>query len=86
MNCPFCSEPMECGQIYAQKDRVPYWLPKDGPLDETFRITAKKVQKDLQGIILGETGPFAMIAKRLPDSYYCKHCRCVITKLDEYSA
>ena len=84
MNCPFCSEPMKCGQIYAQKDRVPYWLPEDGPWGETFRITAEKVQKDLQGVMLGEAGWF-MVAKHLPNSYYCKRCGCMITKLDEYS-
>lgn len=84
MDCPFCSEPMECGQIYAPNGRISYWLPKDAPPNEGLALTVKKV-KQRRGMILGEAGPFAMIAKRLPDSYYCKHCRRVITKLDEYS-
>ena len=84
MNCQFCSEPMKRGQLRAQKDRVPYWLPEDGPTDETFRITAEKVEEDLQGILLGEAG-MLMTAKRLPNSYYCKRCGCVITMLGEYA-
>ena len=84
MNCPFCSEQMECGQIYAPNGRISYWLPKDAPPNKGLALTVRKV-KQRRGVILGEAGPVAMIAKRLPNSYYCKRCGCVITMLGEYA-
>ncbi len=83
MKCPYCGNEMQLGYIALNFAKAPCWLPGniDGhELGLWGLVTANTIRK-AGGFFLGDaTKRFAITRKRV-DSYWCKECNLLITKI-----
>lgn len=70
---------MQNGTLRSSGDGAVYWFPDHAEID--FWLLTKKNIESRGGLILDERYKFGFIAKARPDSYCCKTCRLLLTKL-----
>lgn len=76
MNCPYCNEKMEKGNIRADGRGGLCWLSEG---DDIFLFTTKNIKKH-NGVALVKPTMFAPVFK---ESYVCRNCKKVITEYQE---
>jgi len=78
MNCPYCSNEMVFGELYASADKAVYWLPKSA--DTKFFVLNHKNVESRGGIVLDQT-TIGLVATGRPGTYRCEVCNVLVTKL-----
>lgn len=84
MTCPFCSQTMECGNLYSGRGHAVYWLSNsDDDCITDMAITTKRGVEKRGGIVVDKLTKMGFYPKKRPNSYYCKSCNLLITKLEK---
>ena len=69
MNCPYCSKPMETGEIPGRREAGIFWIPEEADIMVSF---AEWELKEKGGITLTEPKFFGFPSLK---AYICRACK-----------
>lgn len=83
MPCPECGGPMARGRLYSPAEQGIYWLPDTVGIGDMggWVLTEEKIQA-AEGVVLDRLRRVGFLAKERPDSYCCKACGLLLTRME----